>query len=93
MIKSDSCMTASEYLNYVLDYSDPEVPETESLTFEEFDRIRAKHSDEFSLWDYPLTEIDYIIASNTPVVLVSFQTATPGILEYRFCEVDPEYVD
>ena len=89
IIVSNRVWSAAEYLCDIASNNDIKIDlkGNEALTFDEFDEYREAWLTELCLWDFPLTEIEYIIEAGHSVVLVSFETSVPGKFEHRFCEV------
>lgn len=73
IVKEESCLDIKEYLEFIGESE-------KSLTLDEFEALGLNY------WNYPLTEIEYLIENRIPVVLVRFP-AEYGGYDYRFCEV------
>ena len=59
-------------------------------------RLNGIETEENPLWDYPMDEIDHIVANGIPVVLVDvsgFNENDKWVEEYRWFEVPEDFVD
>ena len=81
-IKDDCCWSSADYLEKYTGYRP-----CDDISLVEFEKVLEEN--EVCLWNYPLTEIEYLLENNINVILVRFPDMN-GEYEYRFCEIPTE---